>query len=157
MNYSKNVLMALFFGTLLVIPVTSTIAGPEINATAVCPPSVTAGTPLQIEVTVVDGQNCTIPWIPCTEFFTFNRFMTSMAAGSRRNTLGMLGVYGPFPYNLPGDVTLDPLDPAGFKTTITIINSVPGNLVGQMVGATASVIDMEGQIKNTAYCVTEVE
>jgi hypothetical protein len=79
-----------------------------------------------------------------------------MAAGSRRNTLGMLGVYGPFPYNLPSNVTIPPNGQQVF-TNVPVISAVPGTLVGQMVGATASVVDAGGQIKETAYCVSEVE
>jgi len=148
MNYSRKLLAALFSGAFLATPFATALAGQRINVEAVCPPTVSAGTPLVIEITV---DNWDFP-----NSFTFNRFMTALAAGSRRNTLGMLGVYGPFPYNLPSDVTIPPQGQQVFSN-VPIISVVPATLVGQMVGATASVVDAGGQIIDTAYCVAEVE
>lgn len=147
MNYSRKLLAALFSGAFLVTPFATALAGPRINVDAVCPPTVSAGTPLGIDITVENRDHL--------NSFTFNRFMTALAAGSRRNTLGMLGVYGPFPYNL-SNVTIPPNGQQVF-TNVPIINAVPATLVGQMVGATASVVDAGGQIIDTAYCVAEVE
>lgn len=148
MNYSRKLLAALFSGAFLVTPFSTALAGPRINVDAVCPPTVSAGTPLEIDITVENRD--------FFNSFTFNRFMTALAAGSRRNTLGMLGVYGPFPYNLPSNVTIPPNGQQAF-TSVPIINAVPATLVGQMVGATASVVDAGGQLIDTAYCVSEVE
>ena len=148
MNYSRKLLATLFSGAFLVTPFATELAASGINVDAVCPPTVSAGAPLAIDITVENGDSFSA--------FTFNRFMTAMAAGSRRNTLGMLGVYGPFPYNLPSNVTIPPNGQQVF-TNVPVISAVPGTLVGQMVGATASVVDAGGQIKETAYCVSEVE
>ena len=148
MNYSSKITAALFCGTFLVTPFTTALAGPEIEVDAVCPPTVSAGTPLEINVTVNNTD--------FSQSFTFNRFMTGLAAGSRRDTLGMLGVYGPFPYNLSSNVTLPPNGQEAFAN-VPVISAVPGTLVGQMVGATISVVDPEGQIVDAAYCVSEVE
>ncbi len=148
MKDSRKIRAAFFSGTLLLTPFATALAGANLNVNVVCPPTVLAATPLEVDITVENKDFFTS--------FTFNRFMTVLAAGSRRNTLGMLGVYGPFPYNLPSDVTIPPNGQQVF-TSVPVINSVPANLVAQMVGATASVVDDEGQIVETAYCVSEVE
>jgi hypothetical protein len=148
MNYSNRRLATLLSGAFLVTPLATAVAGPTITVDAVCPPNVSAATQLEINITVENRD--------FSESFTFSRFMTALAAGSRRNTLGMLGVYGPFPYNLSSSVTIPPRGQQVF-TNVPVISSVPGTLVGQMVGATASVVDSEGQLVDVAYCVSEVQ
>ena len=96
MKHSKNLLAVLFTCAFLSFPTTNVLAD-DVDLTAVCPLSVVAGSPLVIDITVSNKSFTEV---------TVNRFMTALGRGSKKNTLGMIGVYGPFAYNLSESVTV---------------------------------------------------
>lgn len=99
----------------------------------VCPMTVSAGTPLDVTVTVKNEGPAT----------TINRFAVALS-GNPVNSLGGTGVWGPFVRNKTVNV------PAyGTKTfTLRIVSSVPTSLKGKMAGAGVTLLSDDPEEPN---------
>lgn len=110
-----------------------------------CPMTVSVGTPLDVTVTVKNEGPAT----------TINRFAVALS-GNPLNSLGGIGVWGPFPRNKTVNV------PAyGTKTfTLRIVSSVPTSLKNKFAVAGLSLIEDDpeepNKLKAGGGCMVQV-